>query len=90
MSSFVLISPSDLIKDVVPFDVNDFTKREFIFPVLLCRNIKPFRFKMFMYICRFLCLYDIGRGKGFSIFECTVDLFLLILPCIIGVAYPYM
>ena len=42
VSYFVFISSSDLMNDVSPLDVIDFTERKFIFPVLLCKNIKPF------------------------------------------------
>ena len=38
----IFIPSSDLMNDVATLDVNDFTDRKWIFPVLLYKNIKPF------------------------------------------------
>ena len=76
---FLFISSSALMNAVYPLDVNDFIERKLICNVLLCKNIKQCTEKNLMYICKFLCLSDIRRGKGiFSIFEYTVGLFILI------------
>ena len=55
---------SDFMNGVVTFDVSNFSERKNVFPVLLCSNIKPFKYKMSMYRCRVLCLYGIGRDNG--------------------------
>ena len=66
---FCFISSISLRNDVVPFDVGYFTRRKFVFPVLLCRNIQPFIYKcpcIDVGMCVSLVLEEV---KDFSIFN---------------------
>ena len=90
MSYFVFFS-CDLLSDVVPFDVSDFTWRNKT-PLSYCVGILNHLGKKCPYIdvgfCVSLILEEV---KGFfSILECTVGFFFLFLPFRMVVAYPYM
>ena len=93
-SCIIFFSSSALMNDFSAFGVSGFTKRNFIFPVIVRNNIKPFRLKM-SGPCRGVgfCVYMIlEEVKVFSQFFNALLVYFssFYLVCIMGVDSPYI